>query len=62
MTASDLRRWRLALRFSQREAAEALGVSRRMYIHYENGWRRGRRIEIPRKIALACQTLESQHR
>jgi transcriptional regulator with XRE-family HTH domain len=55
MTAPEIRAWRARLGLSQRKAAEAIGISERMYIYYEAGQREdGRRVEIPKTVALAC--------
>lgn len=55
MTASDLKTWRQSIGLSQRAAAEALGVSLRMYQYYEAGER-----PIPKTVALACAAAAAQ--
>ena len=57
MKPSDFRRWRKTLRFSQKEAAEALGLKRRVVQYYEKGVRDGNKVEIPKSIRLACFAL-----
>jgi len=52
MTATSLRAWRKRLGLSQRDAAEALGVSLRQYSDYERGI-----AEVPQTVALACAAL-----
>ena len=37
MTARSLRAWRQRLRLTQRQMAEALGISRSTWIRYEHG-------------------------
>lgn len=59
MTPADLAAWELHMGFTQRQAAEALGVSLPTY----QQWRRGTRfsdgtpIDIDRRTALACAAL-----
>ena len=54
MRPQDFKRWRKALSFSQKEAAEALGLKRRVVQYYEKGER-----PIPRVVALATRALEA---
>jgi transcriptional regulator with XRE-family HTH domain len=56
MTPEDFKAWRKGLKFTQAEAAEALGVSKSSVELYEAGKRRddGRAVEIPKTVALAC--------
>ena len=59
MTPADLAAWELHMGYSQRQAAEALGVTLPTY----QQWRRGARfkddapVEIDRRTALACSAL-----
>ena len=53
------RRWRKSLGLSQKEAAEALGLKRRVVQYYEKGEREGERIEIPKSVRLACYALSA---
>ena len=54
---SDFKKWRKSLDFSQKEAAQALGLKRRMIQYYEKGERDGDKVEIPRSVRLACFAL-----
>ncbi len=58
MTPSAFKRWRKALGLSQKEAAHALGLKRRVIQYYEKGERDGEPIEIPRYVRLACWALD----
>ena len=49
MTGHDLERWRDHLKLTQKEAAERLGITWRMFSNYERGT-----AKIPLKIRLAC--------
>ena len=42
---------------SQKEAAEALGLKRRVVQYYEKGERDGKSIDIPKTVRLACFAL-----
>ena len=57
MKPSDFKRWRKSLHLSQKQAAEALGLKRRVVQYYEKGVRDGYRVEIPKSIRLACFAL-----
>lgn len=57
MKPSDFRRWRKSLHLSQKQAAEALGLKRRVVQYYEKGVRDGYQVEIPKSIRLACFAL-----
>lgn len=54
MEPSDFRKWRKGLKLSQKEAAHALGLKRRMIQYYEKGERDGDKVEIPLSVRLAC--------
>ena len=54
---SDFRRWRKDLKLSQQEAADALGLKRRVVQYYEKGERDGEPVEIPKAVRLACYAL-----
>ncbi|HKY94492.1 MAG TPA: XRE family transcriptional regulator, partial [Kiloniellales bacterium] len=43
--------------FSQKEAAEALGLKRRVVQYYEKGERGGAKVKIPKTVRLACAAL-----
>lgn len=59
MSPADLATWELHMGYSQRQAADALGVTLPTY----QQWRRGTRfkddspVEIDRRTALACAAL-----
>jgi len=58
VTPKDFKQWRKGvMRMSQKEAAEALGLKRRVVQYYEKGERDGDSIEIPRSVRLACFAL-----
>jgi DNA-binding XRE family transcriptional regulator len=52
MTCEDLRAWRKWMRWSQRNAAEALGISRASFQFYEAG-----KLPVSRPVELACYAL-----
>lgn len=54
MNAKEFKRWRQALGLSQTMAARKLGLKIRTIQYYEKGERKGRIIEIPKAVALAC--------
>lgn len=54
MKGHDFKRWRKALDMSQKEAADALGLKRRVVQYYEKGERNGDPVKIPRTVRLAC--------
>lgn len=57
MSHKDFRRWRKALKLSQKEAAAALGLKRRVVQYYEKGERDGEKVVIPKYVRLACYAL-----
>jgi transcriptional regulator with XRE-family HTH domain len=59
MKPVDFKRWRKSLKLSQKEAAEALGLKRRVVQYYEKGERDGEKVQIPKYIRLACSALAS---
>lgn len=58
MTSDQFRQWRKRLGLKQKDAAELLGLKRRMIQYYEKGRRDGKALEIPRSIRLACFALD----
>lgn len=61
MTPAELMAWRKRLGLTQVQAANALGLSHRMYRYYEKGDREdGRRVRVPRAVELAAQQLEAR--
>jgi len=59
MKGHDFRRWRKGLELSQKEAADALGLKRRVVQYYEKGERDGEAVKIPRTVRLACFAIQS---
>ena len=59
MKGHDFRRWRKSLELSQKEAADALGLKRRVVQYYEKGERDGEAVKIPRTVRLACYAILS---
>ncbi|WOI54020.1 helix-turn-helix transcriptional regulator [Parvularcula sp. LCG005] len=57
MEPNDFKKWRKTLGFSQKDAADALGLKRRMIQYYERGERDGDKVKIPLTVALACYAL-----
>ncbi|EAV43208.1 helix-turn-helix domain-containing protein [Roseibium aggregatum] len=57
MTPQQFRHWRRALGLKQKDAADRLGLKKRMIQYYEKGNRDGRPVEIPKSIRLACYAL-----
>lgn len=59
MKGHDFKRWRKTLEFSQKEAADVLGLKRRVVQYYEKGERDGETVKIPRTVRLACYAIIS---
>lgn len=57
MPPAAFKRWRKSLKLSQKEAAEALGLKRRVVQYYEKGVRDGQSVTIPKTVRLACYAL-----
>ena len=57
MSPARFKRWRKSLKLSQKEAAVALGLKRRILQYYEKGERNGEPVEIPKTVRLACYAL-----
>ena len=57
MTPAAFKRWRKSLRLSQKEAAHALGLKRRILQYYEKGERDGHPVAIPKTVRLACYAI-----
>ena len=57
MSPARFKRWRKSLKLSQKEAAVALGLKRRILQYYEKGERNGERVEVPKTVRLACYAL-----
>jgi len=54
MTPEQFRSWRKSHGFKQKEAAEKLGLKKRMIQYYETGRRDGKKVAIPKAVSLAC--------
>ena len=57
MEPADFKKWRKAMKLSQKDAAHALGLKRRMIQYYEKGERDGEPVIIPLTVRLACYAL-----
>ena len=57
MPPERFKAWRKSLGMSQKEAAAALGLKRRIVQYYEKGVRDGTEIEVPKTVRLACYAL-----
>ena len=57
MEPGDFKKWRKSLRLSQKDAANLLGLKRRMIQYYEKGERDGEQVAIPRSVRLACYAI-----
>jgi transcriptional regulator with XRE-family HTH domain len=57
MKGNDFKRWRKSLDMSQKHAADALGLKRRVVQYYEKGERDGEPVKIPRVVRLACYAI-----
>ncbi|MEM6711302.1 MAG: helix-turn-helix transcriptional regulator [Pseudomonadota bacterium] len=59
MEAEAFKEWRKRLGLKQKDAAELLGLKKRMIQYYETGTRSGNDVAIPKSIRLACYALEA---
>ena len=57
MTPAEFKTWRKSLDLKQKEAAEKLGLKKRMIQYYETGNRSGKKVVIPKTVELACYAL-----
>ncbi len=57
MKPSQFRAWRKSMGYKQKEAAERLGLKKRMIQYYEKGDRDGLPVDIPKAVRLACYAL-----
>jgi|APFEC2959095171_1045051.scaffolds.fasta_scaffold05081_2 transcriptional regulator with XRE-family HTH domain len=57
MAPEQFRAWRKALGLKQRDAADRLGLKKRMIQYYEKGKRDGKSVVIPKTVRLACAAL-----
>lgn len=58
MSPVDFKFWRKRLGLSQKEAADALGLKRRVVQYYEKGNRDGKKVKIPKAVRLACYAID----
>lgn len=57
MGPEQFRAWRKSLGLKQKEAADRLGLKKRMIQYYEKGARDGKAVKIPKTVRLACYAL-----
>lgn len=57
MSADQFRSWRKSMAMKQKEAADALGLKKRMIQYYEKGRRDNKSVVIPKTVRLACYAL-----
>ncbi|MEC5325805.1 helix-turn-helix domain-containing protein [Aurantimonas sp. A3-2-R12] len=57
MDPEAFRTWRKSLGLKQKDAAERLGLKKRVIQYYEKGHRDGKAVEIPKTVELACLAL-----
>ncbi|WP_068315156.1 helix-turn-helix domain-containing protein [Polycladidibacter hongkongensis] len=57
MQPDQFRQWRRQMGLKQSEAAELLGLKKRMIQYYEKGNREGKPVEIPKTVRLSCFAL-----
>jgi transcriptional regulator with XRE-family HTH domain len=57
MTPETFKTWRKALGLKQKDAADKLGLKKRVIQYYEKGDRDGKKVEIPKTVELACLAL-----
>ncbi|WP_245417843.1 helix-turn-helix domain-containing protein [Cohaesibacter celericrescens] len=59
MSATRFRDWRRAMGLKQKDAADLLGLKKRMIQYYEKGARDGKSVTIPKSVRLACYALKT---
>ncbi len=57
MSADQFRAWRRSMGLKQKDAADLLGLKKRMIQYYEKGNRDGKAVSIPKSVRLACYAL-----
>jgi transcriptional regulator with XRE-family HTH domain len=57
MDSAEFKAWRKSLGLKQKEAAEKLGLKKRMIQYYETGRRGSKKVTIPKTVELACTAL-----
>lgn len=58
MSPEQFRVWRRKLGLKQKEAADLLGLKKRMIQYYEKGNRDGKPVSIPKSVRLACFAIQ----
>lgn len=58
MSPKQFRQWRRSLGLKQKDAADLLGLKKRMIQYYEKGERNGNLVTIPKYVRLACYALQ----
>ncbi|WP_082490998.1 helix-turn-helix transcriptional regulator [Aureimonas sp. Leaf454] len=61
MKPDEFRSWRKSLGWKQKDAAERLGLKKRVIQYYEKGDRDGKSVAIPTSVELACLALALGH-
>lgn len=61
MEPTEFRTWRKSLGWKQKDAAERLGLKKRVIQYYEKGDRDGKAVSIPTSVELACLALALGH-
>jgi transcriptional regulator with XRE-family HTH domain len=59
MTPHQFKAWRKAMGLKQKEAAERLGLKKRVIQYYEHGHRDGKKVAVPKSVELACYALRA---
>jgi transcriptional regulator with XRE-family HTH domain len=54
MKPDEFRDWRKSQGLKQKDAAELLGLKKRVIQYYEKGRRDGKDVDIPKTVELAC--------
>ncbi len=59
MSPKQFKSWRKSMSLKQSEAADLLGLKKRIIQYYEKGERDGKPITIPKYIRLSCWALQN---
>ncbi|WP_350335010.1 helix-turn-helix domain-containing protein [Coralliovum pocilloporae] len=57
MSPEGFRAWRKQMGLKQKDAADRLGLKKRMVQYYEKGERNGVPVSIPKAVRLACYAI-----
>ena len=57
MTPQQFKAWRKAMGLKQKDAAERLGLKKRVIQYYEHGHRDGKKVDVPKSVELACYAI-----